>query len=301
MKTRENVRGLTGLIVMNKPAGVTSRDVVDLISRPLKGTKVGHAGTLDPLATGVLVVAVGAATRLIEYVQRMPKTYRTTILLGVRSKTDDADGTITPNPDAIVPSIEAVQAAVATQLGTILQRPPGYSALKLQGRRAYALARAGKTVELAPRPVEHPSSRTLSDSTGRGWSWRSTAAAAPTSARSRDIGETLGCGGLVEVLTRTRIGPFVIEDATDPGGITLETIPNQLRPSAEAVAALPKVNLSAEQVVEVMQGRAIAGVVAEDGEVAMFGPDGLVGIGESKAGWIQPRRILAGPIPAQHP
>src|SRR5205085_8612141 len=117
-----------GLLNLNKPIGVTSRDVVNRVSRPLRKLKVGHAGTLDPLASGVLVVAVGAATRLIEYVQRMPKTYRAVIRLGATSDTLDADGRVVPVEAPSVPREAEVRAALAGQVGTIAQRPPEYSA-----------------------------------------------------------------------------------------------------------------------------------------------------------------------------
>src|SRR3954468_17043357 len=110
---------LCGVLNLNKPGGMTSRSVVDLVSRPLRGVKVGHAGTLDPLATGVLVVCVGAATRLIEYVQRMPKTYRTTVRLGARSDTLDADGQVVEMVDPRRPDVAEVRAALAQQVGTI--------------------------------------------------------------------------------------------------------------------------------------------------------------------------------------
>src|SRR4051812_24473518 len=142
-----------GLLNLNKPIGVTSRDVVDRVSRPLRKVKVGHAGTLDPLASGVLVVCVGAATRLIEYVQRMPKAYRTAVRLGARSDTLDADGRIEVADDPPIPTEAEVRSALATQVGLIRQVPPQFSALKVEGRRAYDLARAGQAVELAARPV----------------------------------------------------------------------------------------------------------------------------------------------------
>src|SRR4051812_13248460 len=142
-----------GVLNLNKPTGLTSRDVVNRVSRPLRRTKVGHAGTLDPLATGVLVICVGAATRLIEYVQRMPKTYRTTIRLGATSDTLDSDGRIVPFESPLVPGEAEIRVALAGQVGTIAQIPPQYSALKVEGKRAYDLARAGQAVELAPRLV----------------------------------------------------------------------------------------------------------------------------------------------------
>ncbi len=143
----------SGILNLNKPTGMTSRAVVDLIARPLRRVKVGHAGTLDPLASGVLVVCVGAATRLIEYVQRQGKVYRTVVRLALRSDTLDADGQVVETPDAHQPSEADIRAVLATQVGTIQQVPPQYSALKVGGKRAYDLARRGQNVALDARPV----------------------------------------------------------------------------------------------------------------------------------------------------
>jgi tRNA pseudouridine55 synthase len=145
---------VSGVLNLNKPGGMTSRDVVDLIARPLKKkAKVGHAGTLDPLASGVLVVCLGSATRLIEYVQRMGKGYRTVVRLGATSDTLDADGRIESRENPPIPTETEILDVLARQVGTIDQIPPQYSALKVQGKRAYDLARSGQTVALASRPV----------------------------------------------------------------------------------------------------------------------------------------------------
>jgi tRNA pseudouridine55 synthase len=290
-----------GLLNLDKPTGVTSREVVDRVARPLRGVKVGHAGTLDPLASGVLVVCVGAATRLIEFVQRMPKTYRTVIRLGATSDTLDADGHVIDVASPRVPKESEVLAALAGQVGTIEQRPPAFSALKVAGRRAYDLARAGLEVELAPRPV------TIDRIDPLGYQWPrlelKIACGGGTFIRSiaRDVGEALGCGGLVEVLVRTRIGPYTQAEAIDPMSLTAESIPGLLRPAAEAVAALPAVRISAGGVAAIARGRALgprelAGAAVPAGEVALLGPDGaLVAIAEGvpEAGLLHPRRVLA--------
>src|SRR5262249_9674427 len=144
-----------GLLVLDKPAGITSRSAVDRALRWFpRRTRLGHAGTLDPLATGVLVLCLGGATRLAEYVQRMGKTYTSTFVLGATSDTDDADGTVTPVPGAADPGRGAVAAALAGLVGTLEQVPPAFSAAKVTGRRAYDLARRGEEVPLRPRPVE---------------------------------------------------------------------------------------------------------------------------------------------------
>jgi tRNA pseudouridine55 synthase len=291
----------SGFLNLKKPSGPTSRDVVDRVARLLRKTKVGHAGTLDPLATGVLVVAVGAATRLIEYVQRMPKTYRAVVRLGARSDTLDALGTITEAEGPAVPDEERVREALAQQVGTILQRPPEFSALKVGGRRAYDLARAGHEVELAARPVRVDRIEMID------YSWPTLAleidCGGGTYIRSiaRDLGEALGCGGLIEVLSRTRIGPFTIADAIDPEALTAETLPGALRPLAEAVAGLPRIELDGAQVDAVRRGQAVrigagGGAANPGGEVALFGPDGaLVAIGEVRPGGdrVEPRRVLS--------
>jgi tRNA pseudouridine55 synthase len=288
----------SGLLNLHKPMGVTSRDVVNLISRPMKKIKVGHAGTLDPLATGVLVVCVGGCTRLIEYVQRMPKTYRAVIRLGATSNTLDADGEVIETVDPRVPGLEEVEAGLRTQIGTILQLPPKVSALKVQGKRAYDLVRAGEEVELAPRPVvisrvdliryEWPLLEIDVDC-GSGTYIRSIA---------RDLGDLFGCGGLIEVLTRTRIGTFKIEEAIDPNTLEKASIIANLRNPIEAVGTLPRHILTESDVAAILQGRE---VVCETpvplDEIAMIGPDGkLLGIGEGvdEGRRVAPRRVLAG-------
>ena len=179
-----------------RPGGATLRKV-----------KVGHAGTLDPLASGVLVVCVGAATRLIEYVQRMPKTYRARVRLGATSDTDDADGTIAEAIDPPIPGEADLRAVLASQVGVIEQVPPEFSAIKVAGERAYDLARAGREVVLKARPVTVHRVELLD------YDWPrlelEVDCGAGTYIRSiaRDVGQALGCGGLIEVLTRTKIGP----------------------------------------------------------------------------------------------
>ena len=150
---QSSISDLSGLLNLDKPIGVTSRDVVDRVSRPLRKVKVGHAGTLDPLASGVLVLCVGSATRLIEYVQQMPKTYVATIRLGATSDTLDADGQVVEMIAPPIPSEQEVRSALLTQVGTIQQLPPQFSALKVGGKRAYDLARAGETVDSSANSV----------------------------------------------------------------------------------------------------------------------------------------------------
>lgn len=292
------VRGprLSGLISLNKPTGVTSRHVVNRVVRVVgRRVKVGHAGTLDPLASGVLVVCLGAATRLIEYVQRQRKVYTTVVRLGARSDTLDADGSVEAVDAAADPGVEAVAQAVAGQMGTFLQVPPQFSALKVGGKRAYDLARAGEDVELAPRPV------TIYRAESVRYEWPrlelEIECEGGTYVRSvaRDVGETLGCGGLVEMLVRTRIGGFRLENSLDPESLTAENLTEHLLPARSAVVDLPSLTLAADQVAAVIQGRAIPGPAGMKGEVALLEPEGeLVAVGVVTEGRVAPKRVLVG-------
>ena len=205
---------MNGFLVIDKPAGMTSRDVVNRAQRwfPRK-TKIGHAGTLDPLATGVLVLCVGAATKLVERVQAMGKTYRTRVLFGFTSTTDDADGTLMPTTAGDVPTEAQIRDVLPQFVGEIQQVPPAVSALKIDGQRAYDLARRGAEVKMVARPVRVDAIRLLGYAwphldleidCGKGTYIRSIA---------RDVGENLACGGLVQHLRRTRTGVFRVEDA----------------------------------------------------------------------------------------
>lgn len=291
---------LTGLLNLHKPAGCTSREVVNQVARLVRGTKVGHAGTLDPLASGVLIVCLGKATRLIEYVQRMPKMYRTVVRLGARSDTLDADGRIEQVMCPQIPEELAVRAALAKQVGTIGQVPPQFSALRVGGRRAYAAARAGETLNLPSRTVTvyrldllrfvWPRLE-LEIECGSGTYIRSIA---------RDVGETLGCGGLVEALVRTRIGPFLLETAIDPATLSAASLPCALAPATVAVSDLPRRSLTEGELAQVLQGKALEPIpeladIRAGWEVALFAPDGsLAAIAEILAptGRLQPRRVL---------
>lgn len=252
---------VNGLLVLDKPAGMTSRAVVDRVQRWFpRRTRIGHAGTLDPLATGVLVLCLGAATRLIEYVQRMNKVYRTRFLLGARSDSDDADGVIEHVSGAVAVDAATVASCVAAFVGTIEQVPPAYSAAKVAGERAYDLARRREEVTLRPRPVRIHAIDILDYAypymdlevrCGKGTYIRSLA---------RDVGARLGCGALVQTLRRTRIGPFSTETA-----LTLdadaETASARLLPAEMAVAELPRMVLTDSQQKRLEQGQAV--VVSE--------------------------------------
>ncbi len=277
---------LCGLLNVNKPAGMSSRQAVSRIERLVQRGKVGHAGTLDPLATGVLVVCVGGATRLIEYVHRMTKGYVGAFLLGRQSPTEDIEGEITELPDAPAPTLEQIQAATRRFLGPIEQRPPAFSALKVHGRPAYRLARQGKPPELSPRTIEvfrfdvkeyaYPK-LVLEIECGSGTYVRSL---------GRDLAASLGTAAVMAALTRTRIGPFRIEDALDLNEPIDETIfANHLQPPFRAVEYLPTAQLSADDSRRIRNGltlepRAIAlSLDQRVREVAAIDPHGeLIGV-----------------------
>jgi tRNA pseudouridine55 synthase len=243
-----------GLLVLDKPGRLTSREAVDRALRWFpRGTRAGHTGTLDPLATGVLVLCLGTATRLTEYVQRMDKVYRAVVRLGARSDTDDADGQITMVSLDQPPSAEVVTQALGQFVGELEQVPPAYSAAKLTGQRAYELARRGHEVALEPRRVRIDQIDVLAYDfprleievrCGKGTYIRSLA---------RDLGNQLGCGGLIETLRRTRVGPFLVEN-----GVTLEVDASAARshllPLGAAVSELPRVTLSRAAVQRLRHG-----------------------------------------------
>lgn len=203
----------SGILIMDKPAGMTSHDVVQAVRRAADVRRVGHAGTLDPLATGVLVVCIGTATRVVDSIQAQPKVYRARIMLGVSTASYDADGEVTATADPSHIERSAVEAELSAFTGDIMQIPPMVSALKHEGRRLYDLARHGIDIEREPRPVTvhalaladwNPPEFTLEMTVSRGTYVRSIA---------HDLGGALGVGAHVVGLRREAVGPFRIEDA----------------------------------------------------------------------------------------
>lgn len=205
------------IFAVNKPVGPTSNDVLNALRKKLNTRKMGHAGTLDPLAQGVLVVAVGAATRKLSEVVGQEKEYLAQIHFGSTSATDDAEGPLSPHPVSEPPTIKKIQTVLSKFEGRIQQTPPVFSAIKVRGQEAYKRVRAGEAVQLAPRVVEikeieprsyHWPMLELRVVCGKGVYIRSLA---------RDLGETLGVGAYLAGLTRTRIGAFTLEQALSMG------------------------------------------------------------------------------------
>jgi len=246
---------LFGVLNLNKPAGMTSRDVVNVVQRLAKPHKAGHAGTLDPMATGVLLVCVGQATRLISLLQKASKTYAAEFRFGQRSDTDDSTGTIRESPPSANPPTEdRVRESLKSFIGRIDQTPPAFSAVHVAGRRAYELARKGEDVELTSRKVhvdsidvtvyEWPMLKLQIDC-GSGTYIRSIA---------RDLGEMLGCGGLMSSLERTRIGSFAVRNAIDPEQLSAENLPSMLTPAMRIVDGISKYVCTVEEMERVARG-----------------------------------------------
>lgn len=246
-----------GILNVYKPTGLTSRDVVNQIQRWVRPAKVGHAGTLDPLATGVLVVCVGPATRLIEYIQRMPKEYVGTFLLGRTSPTEDTDGPVSELEAPPIPSQEAVETVARSMLGPILQRPPVYSALKVEGRRAYELARKGEEVELAPRPVTIYRLEVVSYAYPELVLRIRCSSGTYVRAVGRDLAAALGTSAVMSALERTAIGPFRSKYALRPDQLTEGNWDLHLLPCTWAVEGLPQIWLRPIEVNRVRQGQSI--------------------------------------------
>lgn len=285
-----------GILLVDKPGGVTSHDVVARARRALGTRKIGHAGTLDPMATGLLILGVGAATRLLTFIVGLDKTYEATIRLGATTDSDDADGVETSRADArALGDVDdaRIAAGITALTGPIAQVPSTVSAIKVAGRRAYDLARAGEHVELAAREVTVH--RFAVRETRRGTDGPDDAAidldvvvdctsGTYIRALARDLGADLGVGGHLTALRRTRIGPFDVADAAT------EIVPGlALRSPAEVAAAvLGAFPVSAEEARDLRHGKRLVGAAdrlagARTATPAAIDPDGrLVGVVERR-------------------
>ncbi|MDT0183172.1 tRNA pseudouridine(55) synthase TruB [Microbacterium sp. ARD31] len=277
---------LSGILLVDKPGGVTSHDVVARARRALGTRKIGHAGTLDPMATGLLVLGVEGATRLLTYIVGLDKTYEATIRLGVATDTDDADGQVVSSADAETVPSAAIGTGIAALTGRISQVPSSYSAIKVDGRRAYDLARAGEQVELKAREVtvsrfdvrderrgdRHVDLDVVIDCTS-GTYIRSLA---------RDLGASLGVGGHLTALRRTRIGPFSVAAAAAVDELDAA---ERLSPAEVAAAVLGRLEVTASEARDLRHGKRLVGAAARlvASPSAAVAPDGsLVGVVERR-------------------
>lgn len=287
--------GSDGVLPVDKPVGPTSHDVIDLARRALRQRRIGHTGTLDPFASGLLLLCVGRATRIAEYLSGLDKRYHATVRLGVRTDTDDHTGAVIASSDLRGVARAAVEEALGRLRGDVMQTPPQYSAKKRGGERAYAAARQGRAVELAPVPVRiseltltafEPPELELELACSSGTYVRAVA---------RDLGSALGVGAHLIGLRRTAVGPHGIA-----GALTPDALADPVRVAATmmsiraALVHLPAHELDDGEAGAIRHGRAIpAAADLPDAPVVLLcaGPD-VVAIGERAAGVVRPRKVL---------
>ena len=292
----------SGILLVDKPQGITSHDVVSRVRRAAGTRKVGHAGTLDPLATGLLVLGLNSSTRLLTFLVGLDKTYEATIRLGVATTTDDSEGETTATHDASAVADDAIDAGVRALSGPISQVPTTVSAIKVNGRRAYDLAREGVEVELKARDVtisefsvHDRRDAEVVDEAGRTVTVRDLDVRVRCSsgtyvrALARDLGAGLGVGGHLTALRRTTVGPFDVADAAVLEGI--DVAPALLPPTAVAERLFPVWRMTADETVDLGHGKRVTvGIDDTAGPVAAVTPSGDL------AGLVEVRRGQAVPI-----
>ncbi len=280
-----------GFLVVDKPKGVTSHDVVKVVRRLLpKGIKVGHTGTLDPLATGVLILSVGKATRLSEYLLKQDKCYTVKGVLGLSSDTYDVDGKLMEVPCGEVKR-EELEAVAGKFLGRLKQVPPPFSAVRVKGRRAYELAREGKEFSLPEREVVIYSVELVSFSYPE--FTLSVCCSSGTYIRTliHDIGRKLGCGAVVKELRRVKVGRIGEEQAVDLESLKRESLENFLLPP-QKVLPFPILELGSREVKRFRNGAPLQ-VKAEDGKYSVLSEGKFVGVGMVKRGFLRPEKVIS--------
>jgi tRNA pseudouridine55 synthase len=288
-----------GVLPIDKPVGPTSHDAVAAVRRALRTRAVGHTGTLDPFASGLLLVCVGPATRLAEYFAPLPKTYVATMRLGQATDTDDHTGEVIASSDAWRDVTRAlVEAALAAQVGEIQQLPPAYSAKKVDGERMYAVVRRGGVVERTPVTVTIYAIRVISIDLPDVVFEVECGSGTYIRAIARDAGDALGVGGHLRELRRTRIGPHDVERAVPMDRLGEEDLVRaaMLAP-ADAVSHLPRVVADERGEADLRHGRAVQAPdgFAAEGAVAVVSAGGeLLAVGEAADGVVRPRKVFAG-------
>lgn len=304
MARRKKGNPINGWVVLDKPIGMTSTQAVGKVRWLFQAQKAGHAGTLDPLATGILPIAMGEATKTVPYAVDGQKSYRFTVRWGAETDTDDAEGQIVDRSDR-VPSREAIENLLPSFIGEIMQTPPAFSAIKIDGQRAYDLARQGEVVQLEARPVqidrleltEMPDAQTaiFEAECGRGTYVRAIA---------RDMGRQLGCLGHVIALRRTRVGPFHesqavtiadLEEAAglEDGGVEIKTL---MRPVESALAELLEVTVSQSDAARLARGQTVLlrgrDAPVMSGEAFALSKGTLIALCEIERGELRPLRVF---------
>lgn len=291
---------MDGILIIDKPAGITSHDVVSRVRRILDEGRVGHAGTLDPLATGVLVLGVGKGTRLLEYLTGQTKHYRGTIRLGVTTTTYDTEGDIVERVDGPWPASEAVESTLARFRGAVEQYPPIYSAIKRDGEPLYEKARRGETVDVEPRDVtihalellEYSPPQVVIDVTcSKGTYIRSLA---------HDIGQELGVGGHLTALRRLASGQFTLDDAVSIDALADAARDDRaarlLLPLGAGLDGFPRLDIDSETARRLAHGQFIVGPVGDGLARALLNDDlvAIVEYDESQRRW-RPRKVFMDP------
>lgn len=283
-----------GVLLVDKPVGPTSHDVVGSVRRALRTRRVGHTGTLDPFASGLLLVCVGNATRIAEYLVGLDKRYTATVRLGIATDTDDSTGTNLAEADASAITRDDVEAVLRRMTGDVLQRPPAYSAKKVDGQRAYAAARAGRALELEPVPVRIDELRItrfaapeleLDVACGSGTYIRAIA---------RDLGDALGVGGHLTALRRTRVGDHAVDAAVPVAELgDAQRVGAAMIDPADALTGMPRVVLDDAQLAHIRHGRPVQAEPGDDGVVALVAGGSLVAIGQRSGDVVRPKKVFA--------
>jgi tRNA pseudouridine55 synthase len=291
----------SGIVAIDKPAGMTSFDAVRVVRRIFDERRVGHAGTLDPTATGLLPICIGRATRLVDYFHQQNKTYRCVVRFGQRSDTLDTEGEVVSGGDASALTEADVRAAAAAFVGDIEQVPPMHSAVRHEGKHLYELARAGQAVERKPRPVRIDSiavtafrpgpaaEADLEVVSGKGAYMRVLAA---------EIGESVGTGALLAWLSRTAYGGLRLEDAVTPDALAESDDPARaLLPPDRAVSFLPRVDLGPQQATMIGRGQSVwlprLPELTAGSQCRVHSADGcLIAIGEIAGNLLRPTKVL---------
>jgi tRNA pseudouridine55 synthase len=302
-KPRIERREVHGWIALDKAVGQTSTDAVAALKRMFRAKKAGHAGTLDPLASGILPIAFGEATKTVPFVMDGEKAYRFTVRWGIETDSDDSDGSAVETSDAR-PEREAILAALPAFTGTIEQTPPKYSAIKIGGERAYDLARQGEAVELSARPVEihtldlieipDPDHAVFEAECGKGTYVRAIA---------RDLGRKLGCFGHVSALRRVRVGPFseensvalqslaALRDAEGEDGLSASLLPVEA-----GLTSLPALSVSSADAQKLALGQAVImrgrDAPIMEGMVSVSTQGALIALGQIEQGSLKPKRLF---------
>jgi tRNA pseudouridine55 synthase len=302
-KPRRERLKVDGWIVLDKPTGITSTHALSIIKRLYKADKAGHAGTLDPLASGILPLAFGEATKTVPYVMDGEKAYRFTVTWGVETNTDDSDGEMV-NSSAERPTPAEIEAILPRFMGVIMQMPPQFSALKVDGERAYDLARDGETVKLEPREVEITALRLVAHDEDTATFEAECGKGTYVRALARDFGRLLGCRGHISALRRTRVGPFSemeavsipdLQAAGEEGPLAAD-LKALMQPVERGLSSLPAIAVGNHEAQRLKNGQSVilrgrdAPIVIGQAYVTHHGK--LIALVDGENGELQPRRAF---------